>query len=118
MTWGWPIWRNLVSATVVRLPYVSDTLAYGSYELEYIVCAGKEVAMLNHTVSSSLSKWRVEHTIQAAVSLEIKGGIFSCIDFCLGSLYIGAMFIACFWSKFIFFRPKLDHSFNSVQIKS
>ena len=42
--------------------------------LAYIVCAGNEVAKLNHAVSSSLAKWRVERTIRTSVSLEIKGG--------------------------------------------
>ena len=41
--------------------------------LEYIVCAGNEVASLNHALSSSLVKWPVERTVRAAVSLEIKG---------------------------------------------
>ena len=40
--------------------------------LEYIVCVGNEVARLNHAVSSSLAKWRVERTVRVAVSLEIK----------------------------------------------
>ena len=59
--------------------------------------------MLNHVVSSSLAKWRVECTVPAAVFLEIKGGIFSRIEFCSGSLYISAMFVACFRWKVILF---------------
>ena len=42
---------------------------------------GKEVARLNHAVSSSLAKWGVERTLRAPVSLEIKGGIFHALAF-------------------------------------
>ena len=33
MTWGWPVWRNLVFATVVRQACVSDILVYGGHKV-------------------------------------------------------------------------------------
>ena len=47
---------------------------YLSKALKYLACAGNEVARLNHAVSSSLTKWRLERMVRAAVFLEIKGG--------------------------------------------